>query len=204
MTPPGQPRPTSPPAPARGPAPRTIAAFTLLEVLIVIGMAAMVMAISIPFVKHTIRRDAVYRAVHVVEDACHNARALAILNNASAELVIRPLEKQFRVQPGSRSLARPVPVSRDTLDEDPEAPPRSRNPMREAPKPFAGQLDEDVGIEMLDVNFTDLRDAEEARVRFHPNGTSDEFTIVMRIGNTAWRKITLDLMTATPTLEVLR
>ena len=82
-------------------------AFTLLEVMIVVGMAAMVMAISIPFVKKTMHRDAVYQAVHVVEDACRNARTMAILNNATTDLVIAPRERTFSVQPGHSSLTMP-------------------------------------------------------------------------------------------------
>ena len=75
---------------------------------------------------------------------------------------------------------------------------------RHSARPFNGHLDEDVTIEMLDVNFVELRDEPEAHVRFHPNGTADEFTIVMRIGAAAVRKISVDVVTGLPTLEVLR
>ena len=64
--------------------------------------------------------------------------------------------------------------------------------------------DDDVTIELLDVNFSEHRDAEEAKVRFQPNGTADEFTIVFRIGATAVRKVTLDIVTGLPSIEVIR
>ena len=167
--------------------------FTMLEIMIVIAMAALVMVVSIPFVQRTVRQDAVYTAVKVVEDACRNARALAIFNNAPADLVINPQEKSFAVRPG---------LARASL------PPRDGDAPKPAPKhslkPYSGAFAEEVTIELLDVNFTELRDSEEATVRFHPNGTADEFTIFFRIGATAARKISLDIVTGLPALEVIR
>lgn len=168
-------------------------AFTMLEVMIVVAMAGLVMAVSIPFVQRSVRHDAVYTAVKVVEDACRNARALAIFNNAPAELVIHPQEKSFNVQPGTVRSALPP--------KDEDAP---RSPANHGLKPFSGRLAEDVTIELLDVNFAEHREAEEAVVRFQPNGTADEFTIFLRIGPTAARKISLDIVTGLPALEVIR
>lgn len=177
-------------------------AFTLLEVMIVIGMAAMVMTITIPFVQRTIRRDAVYQAVHVVQDACQNARAAAIFNNATSELIIRPQDKEFSVRSGratSLAIRRP-----DEAGEGQGNNGGGGSAFRANVKPFSGRLGDDVSIELLDINFTEYKTEEEARVHFHPNGTSDEFTIVMRIGASAWRKISLDLVTGQPTLEIMR
>lgn len=187
------PRPSAPGRRSQG--------FTLLELMIVIGMAALVMAISIPFVQRTLRRDAVFQAVRLVEDACRNARSTAIFHNATAELVIRPLDKSVSVQPGQSAFPRFAAPDRDPYDDSPPPP---RGYARHAAKPVSGHLGDDVHIELLDVNFTEYRDAEEARVRFHPNGTSDEFTIVLRIGASAWRKISLEMVTGLPVLEVMR
>ncbi len=169
--------------------------------MIVIGMAALVMTVTIPFVKRTIHRDAVYQAVHAIEDACQNARAAAIFNNATSELVIRPREKQVVVHPGHSAA---VVRTSQADGEDGASPASAASAFQSSVKPFSGHLGEDVSIELLDVNFVELRDEEEARIRFHPNGTSDEFTIVLRIGASAWRKITLDLVTGLPTLQVMR
>jgi len=63
-------------------------------------------------------------------------------------------------------------------------------------------LSNELVIEELAVNFLPLKDADEARVRFYPNGTSDEFTIVVqRRGQ--WRKISLDIVTGLAELQVL-
>lgn len=169
--------------------------------MIVVGMAALVMAVSVPFVQRTIRRDAVYQAVHVVLDACRNARTLAILRNAPMELIIRPKDREFSVRPGAAAVSLPprVQASGGDWDSAPTAPPAGARAA-----PYSGTLGEDVSIELLDVNFTEFKDAEETKVRFHPNGTSDEFTIVLRIGASAWRKISLEIVTGIPTLEVMR
>ena len=181
-------------------------AFTLLEVMIVVGMAALVMAISIPFVQRTVRRDAIYTAVKVVEDACRNARAAAIVNNSTAELIIQPSEGRFSVRPGAARAARPLRAARDAapaLDANGEPRPVS-NYSRQAPPPFSGTLGDDVVIQLLDVTFVEHTGDAEARVRFHANGTSDEFTIVFRIGATAVRQVSLDIVTGHPTLKVIR
>lgn len=182
--------------------------FTLLEVMIVVGIAALILAISVPFVERTIKRDAIYKAVHVVEDAILNARATAIFNNTATDLIIRPQDHSFQVRASSPAASMTSRSGDDALD-DGEAGGRGgtgrvRDFSRHAPKPYSGTLEEDVVIDLLDVNFEEFRDEEEARVRFHPNGTSDEFTIVMTIGSTARRKITLDVVTALPTLEMIR
>lgn len=180
-----------------------VGGFTLLEVMIVVGIAVLIMVISIPFVQRTFKRDAVYRAVKVVEDACHNARATAIFNNSATDLIIRPKDRSFQVQAGTpRASATEPDLRTEGVERDGRA--AVRNFAKHAPKPFNESLEEDVVLELLDVNFTEYKDEEEARVRFHPNGTSDEFTIVMRIGTTSRRKITLDIVTGLPTMEALR
>lgn len=58
-----------------------------------------------------------------------------------------------------------------------------------------------VQIELLGVNFVELQTAEEAKVRFFPNGTSDEFTIVLHSDRNEWRKISLETVTALADVE---
>ena len=67
---------------------------------------------------------------------------------------------------------------------------------------FSARLSSELVIEELAVNFLPLKDAEEARVRFYPNGTSDEFTIVVQHRG-QWRKISLDIVTGLAELQVL-
>jgi type II secretory pathway pseudopilin PulG len=63
----------------------------------------------------------------------------------------------------------------------------------------------DILIDIMGVNFIELEKADEARVHFFPNGTSDEFTIVIHsTTDGATRKIYLDTVTALPVVEVVR
>jgi prepilin-type N-terminal cleavage/methylation domain-containing protein len=64
---------------------------------------------------------------------------------------------------------------------------------------------EDIVIDILGVNFIQLEKAEEARVHFFPNGTSDEFTILIHsVSDGAYRKIYMDTVTALPVVENVR
>jgi prepilin-type N-terminal cleavage/methylation domain-containing protein len=66
------------------------------------------------------------------------------------------------------------------------------------------QMPASVGIDILGVNFVQYEKADEARVCFFPNGTSDEFTIVLHSSNGSYEKIYLDTMTALPQEENIR
>jgi prepilin-type N-terminal cleavage/methylation domain-containing protein len=65
-------------------------------------------------------------------------------------------------------------------------------------------IPDEVVIDIMGVNFIQMEGADEARVHFNPNGTSDEFTIVLHGPNGAYRKIYLDIVTALPIVENLR
>ena len=67
---------------------------------------------------------------------------------------------------------------------------------------FSASLSDHIVIEMLDVNFFEMKNEEEARVRFYPNGTSDDFTIILRSDKNEWRKITLEVVTGLAEVEV--
>jgi prepilin-type N-terminal cleavage/methylation domain-containing protein len=63
---------------------------------------------------------------------------------------------------------------------------------------------ENVSIEILGVNFVDLKDADEAKVVFHKNGTCDEFTIVLTSADMQAEKISLEVVTGLTDTEVLK
>jgi prepilin-type N-terminal cleavage/methylation domain-containing protein len=66
------------------------------------------------------------------------------------------------------------------------------------------ELSGDVRIDILGVNFIDLTKAEQARVHFFPNGTSDEFTIIISSAGGAVREIDLDTIAALPVVKTIR
>ncbi len=68
---------------------------------------------------------------------------------------------------------------------------------------FKANLPDDIAVKLLFVNFVDLMEDPEAHVRFFPNGTSDEFTIILSSA-TAEQKISLDVITGLADVEVIR
>ncbi len=60
-------------------------------------------------------------------------------------------------------------------------------------------------IDIMGVNFIQVEKADEARVHFFPNGTSDEFTIEFRsTADGATRLLSLDTVTALAVVKVVR
>jgi general secretion pathway protein H len=64
-----------------------------------------------------------------------------------------------------------------------------------------GVLPEDLTIEMLSVNLREFKEWDKATVRFFPNGTSDEMTVVYRSAKNEWRRINLEVTTGLPAVE---
>jgi len=144
-------------------------AFTLIEVMVVVAVIGIIMAMGIPSIVRTLRKEGMRKAVGDMVDACNAARATAILTGKTSDLVIHPQEGTIS---GGKINA---------------------------------TLPESISIEILGVNFVELQEAEEARVHFYPNGTADEFTIVLKSNaEDKATKISLEVVTALTDVEVLR
>lgn len=167
-------------------------AFTLIEIMIVVGLIAILMSVSIPAFVSAQNKQPMRTALQGVMEACATARAQAILRGSMVELRIRPQDYTFDVAPTGAS---PSPSSGGARPE-PKA--------GDGHAVFSVKLPTEVGIEELAINFQLLKDAEAVGVRFRPNGTSDEFTVVLRSLHGELRKITLDPVTARADYEVMR
>jgi prepilin-type N-terminal cleavage/methylation domain-containing protein len=66
------------------------------------------------------------------------------------------------------------------------------------------QLPDDVMIDIMGVNFIQYERAEIAHVHFFPNGTSDEFTMLLHSTQGEYRKYSLDTVTALAVVETIR
>ncbi|MBI3414952.1 MAG: prepilin-type N-terminal cleavage/methylation domain-containing protein [Verrucomicrobia bacterium] len=163
-------------------------AFTLIEIMIVAGIAALVMSMSVPFVWSALKKDPMRQATSDVAEACSHARARAIFSGSPTELVFRPQERTLSIQaaPAATGIA-PGGDGGASVPSAPSLSARAQN--------FSARISDDVFIEELAVNFLPYKDAEEVRVRFYPNGTSDEFTIILNYRAWQLRKITLDVIT---------
>jgi prepilin-type N-terminal cleavage/methylation domain-containing protein len=166
--------------------------FTLIEIMLVVGILAIVMTMGLPAIYRMHQKEGLRQAVSDIVEVCSNARAQAILRGVTVELRIRPQE--------------------GTLDVSGAASQRSAESMEPgstaafAPAPRSGlsaHISDRLIIEMVDVNFIEYKDEEEARVRFHPNGTCDELTIVLRSEKNEFRKISLEVTTSLAMVETL-
>lgn len=152
-------------------APQRRAGFTLVEMMIVLLIIFLIMGWGVPAFVRSFQKDPLAQSVADVLEACHTARARAILTTQPAQMVISA-EGGISVQGGA------VGGGNGGSGQ------------------FSAQLAEGVGVELIGVNFQDMREAAEARVSFYPNGTCDEFTVVLAAPGTPQRRqITLDVVT---------
>jgi prepilin-type N-terminal cleavage/methylation domain-containing protein len=182
---------------------RPKAAFTLIELMIVIAIMAVVMSLSIPTFYRSLERDTIRQATQKVLDACSDARTQAILNGRPCDLLIRPQEGTL----SPRLASDPDGAHNGGAGDATE--PASPKPLAESsPKGNASGsagLPPGIAIVFIGVNFVpDLQTAEEVPVRFYPNGTGDEFTMLIRSDQNEWRKFTMDVATGIINWEVVR
>lgn len=183
----------------------TRAAFTLIEILVVIAIMGIVMAVGIPTLHRRFNPDSVDQAVRDMMEACSHARAYAILQSVPVDLIIRGEDGQISLQPSGSTG-----VSSEGRDyEGPSISALEDSPAR-APTPavsaeslnFHAKLSEKIAIELMEVNFQDQMEYTEARVRFYPNGTSDEFKMLLFHAESGQKRlVTLEVVTALADVE---
>ena len=170
-------------------------AFTLVEIMIVVGILGMVLAMAMPSFIQSMRKDPLRLAVSDIVEGCSKARALAILQGVPAELIIRAVDGQLTVAP-----VRDKRAEEPAAGEEPSGRLAGVNSMSPV---FSARLNENVAVTLLYLNLKDQMHAEETRIHFYPNGTSDEFAIVLQ-NERGTRKISLECVTGFANVEVIR
>ena len=171
--------------------------FTLIEIMMVVGIIGMVLAMGMPAFIRSMKSDPLRQAVSDIENACSKARAAAIMGGSPVELVIRAEGGQLNVVPSRDDNAEQTAESVEALGQPAE--PSADKAASQSPV-FSARLNENIAVTLLYVNLKDQMAAEETRVHFYPNGTSDEFTIILQFGNDM-RKISLEVVTALVNVE---
>jgi prepilin-type N-terminal cleavage/methylation domain-containing protein len=171
---------------------RARGAFTLMEIMIVVGIMGIALTLGVPIVYKVWHRTPMVQAIRDFREVCNNARMQAILQGQPVDLVLHP--KANRIEVAAASAA-PVPVTAATVvaNTAPPAQPAASVPQGSG---FSAQLSDRIIIETLDINMAGIEynDAESARVRFYPNGTSDEMRLILFDGRDRYG-ITLEVMT---------
>ena len=161
-------------------------AFTLIEIMIVVAIMSIVMLMGVPVMYRLWHKAPMIKAVRDTQEVLQNARARAILQGRPTEVVFHPLSRQFEVSSAAAPARRVDPDDPGGFPLPPPAPAHSG---------LSCRLDDSILIEMLDVNLTEYKDAEVAHVRFYPNGTCDELTLVLHSTKNEWYKISLEVTT---------
>lgn len=174
--------------------------FTLIEIMLVVAVMGVALAMSYPALKEAIHRAPINQAVKDVMEACRLARARAILKGVPSEMRIYAAEYKIEVvdappetSPTDDPVAPPIAVPTRVAIVDPDAEKKPANA-------FSESWSDSVAILAIGVNFVDLHDADMARVRFYPNGTCDEFTMVFQADGQR-RKISLEVVTGLASVE---
>lgn len=163
---------------------RARAGFTLIEIMIVVALIGLISATAIPSIYQLAKKTGLRRAISDLRDVCDNARRQAIFTGKQVTVVFYPIDRKFGIS------GDPAPTA--DLSTGESKPAVEMIPGTEA----TGIIPEDIGLEMLDVNQSEYKDSDRAWVRFYPNGTCDEMTIVYRTEDNEYRKLTLEPTTA--------
>ncbi|HEV8544586.1 MAG TPA: prepilin-type N-terminal cleavage/methylation domain-containing protein [Verrucomicrobiae bacterium] len=149
--------------------------FTLIEIMIVIAIIAIIMSIGVPSMMRGLERNDLTRAIRDTIEGCKVARDRAILQGKPYEFVIRVEGDKATLDVRALPQEQRAPFAAETVDAHIAA-------SQAIPAgPYSGfprQLGDDVIVQMIDVNFVTHMEESEARARFFPNGTCDEFTVV--------------------------
>ncbi|HVU07793.1 MAG TPA: prepilin-type N-terminal cleavage/methylation domain-containing protein [Verrucomicrobiae bacterium] len=172
-------------------------AFTLIEIMMVVAILGLIVAMGIPTMLTAHRHAPLVQAVNDVIDICSNARAKAILNSTTTLVIFHPQSRQVSISQ--------VPAADDTNDSGSltDGTPDNAQTASSPQSVDSTQFDDRVSIDMLYINLMPYTDADEARVRFFPNGTSDEMTLVLHSGD-QYQKISLEVTTGLATVQPIR
>jgi prepilin-type N-terminal cleavage/methylation domain-containing protein len=156
------------------------AAFTLMEIMVVVAIIGLVGAMSVPAILQMRREGPMRKAVNDVLELCERARAGAVLKDTTTHLIFHPHEHQIDLEGGDANQALTTRLGQHPI--------------------MSSQFDPSVTIEGLGINLRDYTDAESAEVNFYDNGTCDEMTLILLCGGER-EMITLELTTALPTVK---
>ncbi len=149
-------------------------AFTLIELMVVVAVMGIILMMGIPAIYSALHRDPLSQAVVDVVDACQGG-----LDHAGARslAILNGKTTELRIYPRERRI--------------------------EVAGGMSAQISDHLYFRMLDVNFMDCRDAPVATVRFYPNGTCDEFNLILVSDTGEAKRITLDIITGLPEVTTI-
>jgi prepilin-type N-terminal cleavage/methylation domain-containing protein len=169
-------------------------AFTLIEIMIVMAIIMIIMATGIPSIVRSLERDELSRAVKDTIEGCKTARDRAIFQGIPWAFVVtvdQQMERHLKVEP--------MPGDSAQRTRSGEVGPGLSAASNDSPySGFPRKLGNNVYVDKIAVNFKEPDQEADVRVRFFPNGTADEFTVVYSIGQKQ-RFLKVDVVTGLAT-----
>jgi len=170
---------------------RSLLAFTLLELMIVVAVMGLILAMGLPIIYRMRHEAPLRKAVRDVVEVCSTARSRAILQSKAVCVVFHPREGAFALEGAGPSEAAGSGQVQVGI-------------VQGAGGGTSGQLSDRVAIDMLDVDMTEYKDSEEVKVWFYPNGVCDELTIILHgldASSDPMRAISLEVTTGLASVE---
>jgi len=169
--------------------------------MIVVGIMGVVLTMGVPIVYKAWHKAPMTKAVSDVVEVCSHARALAIMQGRPVDVVFHPREGRLEVGSPLPTAGASQPGQGGPPPATSQAPPTSTATVSGAG--LSARLPDKVLIELMDINKLphEFRDDDVAHVRFFPNGTSDELTLVLVSDQNERREITLEITTGLASVE---
>jgi type II secretion system protein H len=151
----------------------TVRAFTLIEIMVVVAIMGIILAAGIPSLYGFFHKEGLRKTTNDILETCQSARSAAIMSGSPTDLVFHPHDGTCETSGTGGGYGAWAHSAKI----------------------------ENCSIEMLDVNLQECKDFDTVKVRFFPNGTCDEMTLVLHSNNNEWRKISLEITTALATVS---
>lgn len=180
--------------------------FTLIELLVVVALIGVFATVSLPPLIYAMKKSPIRQACSDLAEACQRARMMAIMKGRMAELVISAEDGSVTAQLASDTAATPDGAPAEMagggygLGDDGMPRPAPSVEVR----PFNARMPESVAFKQLLINRRDMMEYAQARVRFHPNGTCDEFFAVLLSESNEERVVRLEMSTGREDIDVIR
>jgi prepilin-type N-terminal cleavage/methylation domain-containing protein len=153
--------------------PMAQAAFTLIEIMIVVGIMGLVAAMGLPSIFKALDKEGMRKGVSDVEDVFFSAREQAIVGDKKVAVIFYPRQNRFGVEGAVAAVN------------------------THSGKTLIATLPDGVQFGMLDIFRQDYVQSDWAKIFFNPDGTCDEAVVVL-IAKGSAQKITLEYATGLP------